>query len=98
MQNQNPKHIRQRERRRRISEHRKRKFAEFEALARSWVPEDYRSDPILANPPVKALVYFMMIDYLMSTGNVAEVNRFIDHAVTGLAEMVKMFPGNTANN
>jgi len=62
------------------------------------VPEDYRSDPILANPPVRALAYFMMVDWLMSTGNVAEVNQFFDYVVSGLKEVAKMYGEENASN
>jgi hypothetical protein len=98
MENKNAKRIREREHRRRIGEHRKRKLAEFEKLSRTWIPEEYRADPILANPPVKALAYFMMVDWLMSTGNVAEVNEFIDYMVSGLARVARLEEKDIANN
>jgi hypothetical protein len=95
MSNPNPKHTRQRERRRRLAEHRRRKLAEFEELARGWIPEEYRAD---LTQSVKDLAYFMMVDWLMTTGNVAEVNRFIDFMVTGLAKLGRLQEKDAANN
>jgi hypothetical protein len=90
MQNQNPKHIR---------EHRKRKLAEFEELARGWVPEEYRAaDPALVNAPLRQWAYFMILDYLMSTGNVDEVNRLIGYLTASLEKMETEFGEGAANN
>jgi hypothetical protein len=90
MQNQNPKHIR---------EHRKRKLAEFNELARGWIPEEYRvADPAVANAPLRQLVYFMILDYLMCTGNVDEVNRLIGYLTASLETMETTFGEGAANN
>ena len=89
MQNQNSKHIR---------EHRKRKLAEFNELARSWVPEEYST---VDNWTLRQSVYFMILDYLMSTGNVDEVNRLIGYLTSSLEKMEAMettFGEGTANN
>jgi len=92
MQNQNPRHIRK---------HRKRKLAEFNELARNWVPEGYFRDLTIDNWTLRQLVYFMILDYLMSTGNVDEVNRLIGYLTSSLEKMEKMetmFGEGTANN
>ena len=47
------------------------------------------------------MVYFMILDYLMSTGNVDEVNRLIGYLTSSLEKMEKMetmFGEGTANN
>jgi hypothetical protein len=98
MENRNSKHIR--ERQQRIRAHRERKLAEFEELARGWIPEEYRSDSIVADAPLSHHVYFMMLDYLMSTGNVDEVKRFFEYVTDGLEKVKTRFGegGAAANN
>jgi hypothetical protein len=79
-----------------LKEHRKRKLAEFNELARNWIPEKY-----IDNWTLRQLVYFMILDYLMSTGNVDEVNRLIGYLTSSLEKMEKMetmFGEGTANN
>jgi len=90
MQNQNPKHIR---------EHRKRKLAEFNELARSWVPEEYLTAvPTIGDLTVRQLAAFMIMEYLMSTGGEDEVKRLISYLTRCLETMETMFGEGAANN
>jgi hypothetical protein len=73
-----------------LAEHQKRKCAEFEEMARGWVPKKYLADTAVANAPLQSHVYFMILDYLMCTGNVDEVNRFFSYAKSGLERVAKL--------
>jgi hypothetical protein len=90
MQNQNPKHIR---------EHRKRKVAEFNELARSWVPEKYLAAvPTMGDLTSRQQAAFMTFDYFMCTGGEDEVRRLISFLTRSLELWETMYGKGGANN
>jgi hypothetical protein len=78
MPNQNLKHI---------QEHRRRKLAEFNELARSWVPEEYRAVSTVDSLTLRQQAAFMTFDYFMCTGGEDEVRRMISYLTRSLELM-----------
>jgi hypothetical protein len=66
-----------------IQEHREKKIAAFDDLARGWVPEEYR----WTDGHLRQFVYFMILDYLMTKGNMDEVKGLIGYLTSCLEKM-----------
>jgi hypothetical protein len=68
MKNQNPKQLR---------EHQERKVAEFNELARSWIPKEQLSQTTIDSLTLPQQAAFMTFDYFMSTGGEDAVRRLV---------------------
>jgi hypothetical protein len=83
----------------REKEHRRRNLAEFEELARRWIPEEYqRDEAIAANLSLEKMVYFMILDYAMCTGGKNEVAALIAHLRFAIDNLDAMSEDGAANN
>jgi hypothetical protein len=77
-------------------QHQERKVAEFNALARSWIPAECRAVPGVDSLTLTQQAAFMTFDYFMSTGGEDEVKRlarYLIRAVETLGSLYRDEPG-----